>query len=160
MILVAGLGNELFADDGFGVEVARRCAALSWPDDVVVRAPGIRGLDLAFALMEGYRAAVLVDAVRRGHPPGTLVVLDPCMPGAAPLTDTHALDPLRMLAMVEAAGSPVPVLRLVGCEAARIDGGDEPLARGLSDACAAAVEPAIALVRTVVDTLRSEVRDA
>ena len=104
--------------------------------------------------MDGYRAAVLIDTVRRGHPPGTLVVLDPTLPGAAPLADTHALDPLRMLAMVAAAGAPVPTLRIVGCEPARFHDDDGPLARGLSAECSAAIGPAIELVRTVVEELR------
>jgi hydrogenase maturation protease len=155
VILVAGLGNELFADDAFGVEVARRLRERALPDDVVVREVGIRGMDLAFALMDGFDAVVLVDAIARGYPPGTLVVLDPERPEAAPLRDSHGLDPVRMLAMVEAAGGCRPVLRIVGCEPERLVDEDTALAQGLSSTVAAAIPAAIDLVLTTIEGLRA-----
>ena len=75
-ILVAGVGNVFFGDDGFGVEVARRLLERRWPETVTIRDFGIRGLDFAYALLGGYDAAILVDTVRRGRDPGTLYVLE------------------------------------------------------------------------------------
>src|SRR6185503_5673279 len=71
-LLVAGVGNVFFGDDGFGVEVVRRLAGRGLPDGAEVRDFGIRGFDLALALSSGWDAAVLVDASRRGGAPGTV----------------------------------------------------------------------------------------
>ena len=76
-ILIAGIGNIFFGDDAFGVEVVRRLAARPLPAGVVVKDFGIRGFDLACALQDGYDAVILVDAMQRGAPPGTLHVLEP-----------------------------------------------------------------------------------
>ncbi len=76
-ILVACIGNMFLRDDAFGVEVARRLAGRPWPGDVSVVDFGIRSFDLAFALVDGYQAAILVDALSRGEAPGTLYVLEP-----------------------------------------------------------------------------------
>ena len=81
-ILVAGIGNVFFGDDGFGVAVAgrlaasRRCRA-----GVDVVDFGIRGMDLAYALRD-YDVAIFVDAVPRGGAPGTLYVIEPDLDGA------------------------------------------------------------------------------
>jgi hypothetical protein len=53
---------------------SRWCAA--WrasrsPEGVRVIDFGIRGLDLAYALLDGHDAVVIVDAIHRGGPPGT-----------------------------------------------------------------------------------------
>ena len=57
-ILVAGIGNIFLGDDAFGVEVVKRLAAQAlprpWGWDVVDF--GIRGLDLTYALLDGYDA--------------------------------------------------------------------------------------------------------
>ena len=75
-ILVAGIGNIFCGDDGFGVEVVQRFAQRTLPEGVRVMDAGIRGLHLAYALLDGYRAAILVDTVQRGEPPGTLYVIE------------------------------------------------------------------------------------
>ena len=68
-ILVAGIGNIFLGDDAFGVEVAQRLLRQPWPAGVQVRDFGIRGFDLAYALQDGYAAAILVDAMPRGGCP-------------------------------------------------------------------------------------------
>lgn len=73
-VLVAGIGNIFLGDDAFGVEVTRRLLTRPWPDGVRVVDFGIRGLDLTYALLDGADAVVLIDAVRRGGPPGTVPV--------------------------------------------------------------------------------------
>jgi hydrogenase maturation protease len=161
-ILVAGIGNVLLGDDGFGVEVAQRLAGRALPDGVRVVDFGIRGMDLAYALLDGYDVAILVDVVRRGGAPGTLYVLEPLVPeGPAPgagdavptqaVPDTHGMHPARVMALVEAMGGSVATMRLVGCEPTLID--EDDLVMGLSEPVAAAVEPAAALVETLVADL-------
>src|SRR5690242_10086258 len=100
-VLIAGVGNLFFGDDAFGSEVARRLATRPQPDGVRVIDFGIRGLDLAYALSDGYAAVILADATARGGAPGTLYVLEP---EAAPTPQTPALDPHGM--------DPAAVLRL------------------------------------------------
>ena len=84
-VLIACIGNIFLGDDGFGVEVARRLAnrrlagrrsaGPTLPDDVRVVDFGIRGLDLVYALLDGYETAILVDATPRGGEPGTLYLI-------------------------------------------------------------------------------------
>jgi hydrogenase maturation protease len=162
-ILVAGIGNIFFGDDGFGVAVAQRLAARALPERVRVMDVGIRGLDLAYALLDGYDATILVDVTRRGGPPGTLYVLEPTLdPAARTSLETHSLDPATVLALVRSLGGDLGCLRLVGCEPARLgDGEDGDAEMGLSAPVAAAVEPAVALVESLVDVLsRAEPRHA
>ena len=68
--LVAGIGNVLLGDDGFGVEVARRLRLHPLPEGVRVEDFGVRALHLAYELLEPYEAVVLVDAMARGDGPG------------------------------------------------------------------------------------------
>ena len=75
-ILVAGVGNIFRGDDGFGSEVVRRLLARPIPDGVRVIDFGIRGHDLAYAMLEGYDGVVFLDVTRRGGRPGTLYSLE------------------------------------------------------------------------------------
>ncbi len=76
-ILVACVGNIFSGDDAFGVEVARRLSRVALPDGVRVIDFGIRGIDLTYALMDGYDAVILVDAAQRGEAPGVVSVVEP-----------------------------------------------------------------------------------
>ena len=69
-ILVAGIGNIFFGDDAFGCEVARQLALRPLPEGVRVTDFGIRSYDLAYAIMDGYEATILVDATPQGGEPG------------------------------------------------------------------------------------------
>ncbi|HZS40079.1 MAG TPA: hydrogenase maturation protease [Polyangia bacterium] len=154
-ILVAGIGNVLLGDDGFGVEVAQRLQRRPIGDDVRVVDFGIRGFDLTYALLEPWDAAILVDATARGGAPGTLYVIEPALAdaGAAAIVETHGMDPMRVLAVVRSMGGALERLRVVGCEPACLGDGDEPL-MGLSPAVEAAIDPAIALVEKLVAEAR------
>ena len=83
-VLVAGIGNVFLGDDGFGVAVAQRMLERGAPAGVRVLDAGIRGFDLACALLEGWDAAILIDAVQRGGPPGTLIPISMCGPVEMP----------------------------------------------------------------------------
>jgi hydrogenase maturation protease len=153
--LLAGIGNLFLGDDGFGCEVARRLAQRPLGDGVRVVDFGIRGLDLTYALLEEWDAAILIDTTLRGGAPGTLYVIEPTPApnDAAPTIEAHAMDPARVLALAHSLGGAVETVRVVGCEPAFLGDGEEPL-MALSPAVAAAVEPAIALVEELLATLR------
>jgi hydrogenase maturation protease len=148
-VLVAGIGNVFFGDDGFGVEVARRLSTRILPEGVLVKDFGIRGLDLTYALTEGWDAAILVDAVPRGGAPGTLYVLDTSETDAPPEMDPHGMHPARVLALAREVGSPPKIVRLVGCEPAS---GSE-MEMGLSREVEAAIDPACAMVEELLGEL-------
>jgi hydrogenase maturation protease len=139
-ILIAGVGNIFFGDDAFGSEVARRLGARSWPANVRVTDFGIRGIDLTFALMDGWDAVVLVDATPRGGRPGSLYVIEPDLEeinGAGPrpgTIETHSMNPMRVLTAARSMGARLGRIFVVGCEPSpeSIDA-DGPGAMGLSD---------------------------
>ena len=144
--LVAGIGNIFLGDDGFGVEVVRRLAARPAREDTHVVDFGIRGLDLTYALLDGYDRVILVDAAPRGRSPGTLYVLEPELGALAPQgLEAHGVVPTDALATARAMGASLPWLRVVGCEPGRMPGGDD-VEVGLSAAVAAAVEGAVDLI--------------
>jgi hydrogenase maturation protease len=158
-ILIAGVGNIFFGDDGFGVEVARRLASRALPERVRVNDFGIRGFDLAYALSEEHDAVILVDATRRGEPPGTLYALELQPDGTAGAVETHGMDPVNVLRLVAALGGRPRRVLLVGCEPSAIDPDTEELS-GLSAPVESAVDPAIELVLSLVARVREESVDA
>jgi hydrogenase maturation protease len=148
-VLLAGIGNIFLGDDGFGVEVATRLGRQAVPDGVQVADYGIRGVHLAYELLDGYDTLVLVDAVPMGETPGTLVAIEPEAPAApaggddvAPVIDAHSMSPGVVLGMLAGLGGSVDRVVVVGCEPATLDEGI-----GLSPAVAAAIEPAVELCR-------------
>jgi hydrogenase maturation protease len=150
--LVAGIDNIFLGDDGFGVEVARRLALQTLPVHVRVADFGIRGLHLAYELLDGdYRVTILVDAVPRGESPGTVYMIEPALdrahePGEAVLANAHGIGPDAVFDLLRSlSGDPGKVL-LVGCEPACTDEG-----MGLSDAVEQAIPEAIRLIRDIVD---------
>lgn len=158
-ILIAGVGNIFKGDDAFGVEVVQRLARKALPDDVKVVDFGIRGIDLTYALLDGYRAAVLVDAVQRGGAPGTVYVIEPEWPSDGepdleePFIEPHDLDPAKVLRVVKALGGRCDRLFLVGCEPQTFGDEDEG-AMGLSPPVAAAVDEAVLEIETLLGELR------
>lgn len=156
-ILVAGIGNIFMGDDGFGVEVARRLAGRDWPDGVRVADFGIRGFDLAFALVDGCDAAILVDALQRGEAPGTLYVFEPSPEDFEELSpvsfEGHGLHPARVLQLASLYGKPPQRILVVGCEPAEIEFIQEGQ-MGLSPPVRASVDEAIRIVEALVTDLR------
>ncbi|MFD3678146.1 hydrogenase maturation protease [Streptomyces sp. NPDC058613] len=155
--LVAGIGNVFLGDDGFGVETVRALSAHPLPDGVEVVDFGVRGVHLAYQLLDGYDTLVLVDAAARGGAPGTLYLIEP--DGAAPVEpggaalDGHHMSPDTVLALLgtlcAGTGSTPPRRTLVvGCEPVTTEEGI-----GLSGPVAAAVPQA---VRMLLDLLRPQ----
>jgi hydrogenase maturation protease len=153
-ILVAGIGNVFLGDDGFGVAVAARLARSEHPEGVVVNDFGIRGMDLAFSLRD-YDVAILVDAVPRGEPPGTLYLIEPELEDLAPVPDAHGMDPMKVLALARELGDPLPRILLIGCEPQKTVTDDDELDPELSEPVRAAVEEAVRMVESLLDDLTS-----
>jgi hydrogenase maturation protease len=153
-VLVAGIGNVFLGDDGFGVEVVSRLDASTLPEGVEVADYGIRGFDLAYALMEAYDAVVLVDALPRGEPAGTLCVLEPELDDldGAGVLDSHGMNPMEVFRMVRQLGGALPPTYLVGCEPASF-GPEHEGSMELSPPVLAAIDGALALVRELVERL-------
>jgi hydrogenase maturation protease len=158
MILVAGLGNIFLGDDGFGVEVAGRLAERQLPEDVQVRDFGIRGMDLAYALMDPYDAVVLVDAARRGEPPGTLSLIEASVAKDDVVMDTHGWEPDKVMALAQSLGVTLPPVYVLACEPDVIVSGDAnpDLLVDLSPAVRGAVDEAVRMVEELVAQLTSQ----
>ncbi|MGP3927408.1 hydrogenase maturation protease [Streptomyces sp. 8N616] len=160
-ILVAGIGNVFMADDGFGPAVAAALSRRTLPDGVHVVDFGIRGMDLAYRLLEGYDAALLVDAAPRGERPGTLSVIEPDIEDMEGAPETHAMDPVKVLALArhlsDGSDGPLPRILVVGCEPSVRMTGDEPdVLVELSEPVQRAVEEAVRLVESLVAELLEE----
>ena len=148
-ILVAGVGNIFLGDDGFGVEVALELRKRQLPESVKVKDFGIRGFDLAYALLDPWDAVIIVDALPRGEAAGTLYVVEPdlaALPGAASVAiNPHGMDPVRVLNLAASQGTISAQVLVVGCEPQ--DFGDELEGRmGLSSPVQASVEEAAKMV--------------
>jgi hydrogenase maturation protease len=143
-VLVAGVGNMFFGDDGFGPEVARALACDEYPG-VRIEDYGIRGLHLAFELAAGYDRAFLIDAVPRGGRPGTLYVIEPDSAESKAPPDAHRMDLENVFAFLRAIGGEAPPMTLIGCEPSKVDEGI-----GLSPAVREAIAPAADLVRRLL----------
>jgi hydrogenase maturation protease len=162
-ILVAGVGNIFLGDDAFGVEVARSLATRHLPVGVLVKDFGIRGFDLAYALLDPWNTVILVDALPRGEAPGTLYLLEPNLDGlgtsaassAHAEINPHAMDPVRVLNLAASMGTISARVLVVGCEPN--DFGEELEGRmGLSPPVQAAVEGAAKMVEELVGRILSE----
>jgi hydrogenase maturation protease len=150
-VLVAGIGNLFSSDDGFGPEVVRRMGERA-DDQVRVVDYGIRGMHLAYDLLDGYDALVIVDAVPRGEP-GEITVLEvgPEDLGADDF-DPHGMNPVAVLASLSSLGGTLPPTYVVGCcPASTADG------IGLGTTVAAAVPLAVEAVDRLLDRLRADV---
>jgi hydrogenase maturation protease len=158
--LVAGVGNIFLGDDAFGVEVARSLTRRTLSPGILVKDFGIRGFDLAYALLEPWDAVILVDALPRNDVPGTLYIVepdlsqmgDPSTPGME--LNPHGMDPVRVLNLALTMGPITAPVFVIGCEPH--DFGDELEGRmGLSAPVQAAVEAASTMVEGLVARIRA-----
>lgn len=160
-ILIAGVGNVLRSDDGFGVVAAQRLETLDLGPGVSVIETGIGGIHLVQELMSGYDALLVIDTVDHGRPPGTVMIIEPEvadvheMPDLERydfLADMHYAKPERAFMLGRALKVLPPVFLLVGCQPRDA----ETLGQGLSEPVEAAVDVAIAEIQRLVDELRTE----
>ncbi|WP_354637838.1 hydrogenase maturation protease [Kitasatospora camelliae] len=163
-VLVAGVGNVFLGDDGFGVEAVRRlsASAAELPAGVEVVDFGVRGVHLAYQLLDGYRTLVLVDATQRGGEPGTVYLIEaaagPVEAAEAALLDGHRMGPDAVLALLGTLsagtdGTPPGRVLVVGCEPASLEEG-----MGLSAPVQAAVDEAVGVILRVLREEQEEER--
>jgi hydrogenase maturation protease len=152
-VLVAGIGNIFLGDDGFGVEVAARLAGRKLPEGVRAADFGIRGIHLAYELLDGYDALVLIDAMPLGEPPGTLAVVEPDELRPHPndevstVFDAHTMSPGVVLGILEMLDAQVKRIVIVGCQPQAFEG------IGLSPPVEEAVEVAVDLLEDVLNDI-------
>lgn len=158
-ILIAGIGNIFLGDDAFGVEVVHALATRPLPRAVRVRDFGIRGFDLACALLDAIDTVVLVDTIQRGETPGTLSLLEPDLVNLGNLNSAcmdiinpHGMDPMQVLHLAASMGPITARVLVLGCEPR--DFGDELEGRmGLSPEVRASVNEAVAMIHEIADGL-------
>lgn len=127
-VLIAGVGNLLRGDDGFGVEALRHLyAELGEVPGVRYFESGIAGISLAQELVDGFDCLILLDAVDRGAKAGTVFVLEldldaavaPAAPGEG--VDLHQADPEGVLRLAAALGALPRQAWMVGCQVGDCD---------------------------------------
>jgi len=151
-ILIAGVGNIFLSDDGFGVAVADRVRDEPLPAGVKVADFGIRAVHLAYELMNGYDGLILIDAVARNGPPGTVYVIEPDLEALKdPALDAHSMSPDTVFSLLKSFGIELKQVYVVGCEPADLGDGMD-----LSPAVAAAVGGATDVVRDLALKMLAE----
>lgn len=155
-VLVAGIGNIFLGDDAFGVEVTQRLLARQQPTGVKVIDYGIRSFDLAYALMGEFTTVIMIDATRRGNPPGTLYTIEPDLQELNALEssqegfDSHTMNPMQVFRLVKTMGGELKArILLVGCEPETF-GPENEGQMGLSTAVQAAVSGAVEMVEKLI----------
>jgi hydrogenase maturation protease len=157
-LLVAGIGNIFLSDDGFGPEVLARLRGHPVPADVEVTDYGIRGVHLAYRLLDGVGTLVFVDAAPHGKAPGTVSLIEvdpaeiPAAEGSSPPVDAHGMEPVSVLRMLSSLGGTVDRVLVVACEPKVVEEG-----LGLSPEVEAAVPAAVALIQELLANELTEV---
>jgi hydrogenase maturation protease len=157
-ILVAGIGNAWLKDDGFGGEVVKRLESRELPEGAAVFDFGTGGLDLAYEVMRGYDALVLIDVSRQGGEPGTLYVMEAQKEDVeagiedGQMINPHAMDPQTVLRFVKTLGAWPGKVVIVACEPAQV----EEMGIGLSAEVQSAVDAAVELVIDTIEELRTD----
>ena len=144
--LVAGFGNVLRGDDGFGVEVIRRLRESDQRPDVELMEVGTAGIRLAQELLTPYDRLIIVDAMTRGGAPGNIYVTEVQGVESAADIDMHLAVPSRALAVAKALGGLPRQVFIVGCEPAEVD----ELTTELTPRVHAAVEAALDHIRRLL----------
>jgi hydrogenase maturation protease len=172
-VLVAGVGNVFCGYDAFGVVVIDRLRRRSLPAGVHLMDVGIRGMDLGYALHDGWDATILIDAMSRGHAPGTLYLIEPELDGspaarASTPTNAHDLHPESVLRTAVLSGARVGLTRIVGCEPETLSSDEQaapeetdeqtPWLGALSPSVRKAVSGAVEMVESIVRTVTREGR--
>jgi hydrogenase maturation protease len=158
-ILVAGIGNIFLGDDGFGVEVAKHLFVAGVPAGARVIDFGIRGFDLAYALLDEYETVILIDAYPHGQPPGTVSLIEPDLSkleeAGQTAVEPHGMNPMNVLRVAASmSGGLKKKILLVGCEPATF-GGEEGY-MGLSEAVAGAVDEAVRMTGSLIEKILQE----
>lgn len=146
-ILVLGLGNELFSDEGIGVVASRRIAELDLPDTEVVDG-GTLGLSL-LPTIEGRDALLVLDAIVDSElAPGSVVVYggEDLRREARLLYSAHQLGVNEVLAAADLAGVTPSEVAAVGMVPESVDTG-----YGITETAEMALNKMVAAAREVLD---------
>lgn len=130
-VLIACVGNQLIADDGVGIGVAKSLWNRDLPAGVCVEEYGIGGIHMVQRLMEGdITGLIIVDCADRGRPPGTVMVIEPDVINVLDLpevdrydylADMHLATPERALALIQALDLMPEHLILIGIQPHTVD---------------------------------------
>lgn len=145
-ILVLGIGNVLWADEGFGVRCVEALAStVALPDHVRLLDGGTQGLYL-LPFLEEAEALLVFDAIDYGLEPGTLkLVRDdevPAFMGARKMS-LHQTGFQDVIATAQLLGRCPSQLTLIGCQPVEL----EDYGGGLRPQVAAAIPGALDLAR-------------
>jgi len=164
--LIAGVGNVLRGDDGFGVAVAKKLLeSKRYGNDVTILETGIAGIPLVQELMNGYDLLIIADTVHRGGLPGTIYLLEPEVPDLQEklgnelhqsLADAHYSDPSKVLILAKALNVLPPKVFLIGCEPA----GYDELGADLSPPVRRAARVALEKIDTLIADFSTQMGDA
>ena len=156
-ILVAGVGNVLKGDDGFGVRTLEALTRLGeLPPGVSLIESGIGGIHLVQELQQGYDALILLDAMDKGAAPGTLFLVEPVLPDPAEMSDrerrdffadVHYATPVRAMTMARAIGVLPPIVRIIGCQPEDAESFGSTMTAPVTGAVARAIEMVSDVVR-------------
>lgn len=159
-VLVAGVGQVLRGDDGFGVEVVRRLVALDLGENVRIIETGTGGINLVTALYDPTDVLIVLDAVDHGRAPGTVMVIEPEVANVEDmpdlerwdfLSDMHYTKPESAFMLAKALGVLPERFLIVGCQPLET----ETLEVGLTPPVQGAVEVAVTEVQRILDELRA-----
>ena len=114
---------------------------------------GIRGMHLAYDLLDGWDALILVDAVPDRGSPGTVHVFEVDHESRASTAgfDAHGMDPNAVFDSLSSLGGTAPRTLVIGCEVADIGDGI-----GLSEPVRGAVAEAVLAIDSALAMLQSE----
>ncbi len=145
-IVIAGCGNPLFADDGFGPAVIEELQKLTLPDNVKVVDAGLGGPHFIFTMLdpEVTKKLVIVDIADYGAEPGSITKLrvEDLPPGS--YRDAHSWDIAEPLQRVKDRID----ITIIGCQPKRVT--DPNMEIGLSDEVSKAIPKT---VRIVLETI-------
>lgn len=157
-ILIAGVGNVLRGDDGFGIEVTKVLAESGrLSDEISFFEAGIAGISLVQELMSGYDVLIIADAVDRDEAPGTVFLIEPDIPdpGAtdpaelhSSLVDAHYTEPSRVLLLAKALGVLPARVFIIGCQPGSVEFGSE-----MSPAVERAIQVALERTESLIKSL-------
>lgn len=150
--LIAGFGNTLRGDDGFGIEVIRRLR-----DDGVSR-PGVElmevgtaGIRLAQELLTPCGLLIIADAMTRGGEPGSIYVLEVDAVEQVQRVDMHVAIPSHALSVAQALKVLPAKVILVGCEPMQVDEMTCDLTGELTPPVRAAVDVAVQRIHHLLE---------
>ena len=148
-VLILGIGNLLWADEGFGVRCVEAMAgAYALPENVTLLDGGTQGLYL-LPFLEAADALIVFDAIDYGLPPGTMkIVRDdevPAFMGAKKMS-LHQTGFQDVIATATLMGYRPARMVLIGCQPVEL----EDFGGGLRPAVAARIPQALEIARATL----------